>query len=164
MVARDSIWYFPGDPPLFETLAMLSLFLVTAWGVAWLLMRLAAPRMSKGGIGKLLRALLLLSALPLPVASVGIAHRHLGEWADLKALLRTYADRIEKEVEKRGSDHLAEIGHEVLTPQPHFKFAAFRDPVRLRVLSTEYPYVGVDFGEGAHAVFDPMTMICTYSD
>jgi hypothetical protein len=27
-----------------------------------------------------------------------------------------------------------------------------------------YPYVGVDFGGGANALFDPRTMICTYSD
>jgi hypothetical protein len=26
------------------------------------------------------------------------------------------------------------------------------------------PYVGVDFGEGQDAVFDPDTMLCTYAD
>jgi len=26
------------------------------------------------------------------------------------------------------------------------------------------PYVGVDFGHGANAVFDPPTMWCIYSD
>lgn len=37
-------------------------------------------------------------------------------------------------------------------------------PVRLRMAHGVYPYVGVDFSDASHALFDPRTMWCTYSD
>jgi hypothetical protein len=37
-------------------------------------------------------------------------------------------------------------------------------PVQLRMAHGIPPYVGIDFGDGGHALFDPVTMLCTYSD
>jgi len=36
--------------------------------------------------------------------------------------------------------------------------------VRLRMAHGVYPYVGVDFSDSEHALFDPRMMICWYSD
>ena len=36
--------------------------------------------------------------------------------------------------------------------------------VHLYMGSSTYPYIGVDFGDGHNAHFDPDTMICTDSD
>jgi hypothetical protein len=52
----------------------------------------------------------------------------------------------------------------LLTRQPTFASRGFREPLKIRMMQTIPPYVGVDFGEGRNAVFDLTTMICTYSD
>ncbi len=49
-------------------------------------------------------------------------------------------------------------------PQPvSIRLAGF-GTVSLRMAHRVYPYVGVDFGSGSHALFDPRTMICSYAD
>lgn len=104
-------------------------------------------------------------ALVFLTAALGIGRRHFGEWADLKKLIRQYSDVVAAEIEK-GEDprQVAALQVKLLTPTPTFKFTSLREPVRLEVMQTEPPYVGVDFGNGANAVFDPRTMICKYSD
>lgn len=98
------------------------------------------------------------------VSTFGILRRHFGEWAQLRALLIEYSEKVERAHEERGSGSLAAIEMDILASAPEFKFRELRDPVRLRIMQTTPPYVGVDFGEGANAVFDPKTMICLYSD
>jgi len=63
-----------------------------------------------------------------------------------------------------GATQLPAIEARLLDPPPTFQFAALQEPVKLRIMQTTPPYVGVDFGNGANAVFDPHTMICIYSD
>jgi hypothetical protein len=57
-----------------------------------------------------------------------------------------------------------DIQEKLFTPSPTFQFEGTRQPVRLRMMQTVPPYVGVDSGSGANAVFDPTTMVCIYSD
>jgi MFS family permease len=169
MDPRDSIWYFPGDPPVFEMLAMLSLLVLGGLAVvggAVLLMTF--PRRMRRLRRKLL---ILVSALMTPFAvlflgtALGICSRNFGEWADLKALIRQYSDLVAAEIEK-GEDprQMAFLELKLLSPTPAFKFRSLKEPVRLKIMQTHPPYVGVDFGNGANAVFDPQTMICSYSD
>jgi hypothetical protein len=104
-------------------------------------------------------------AIALVAAGLGISRRHSGEWAGLKALIREYSNRVAAEIEN-GEDpnQLAALEMKLLTPAPTFKFKSLPEPVRLKVMQASPPYVGVDFGNGANAVFDPVTMICTYAD
>lgn len=169
MDPRDSIWYFPGDPPVFEMLAMLSLFVLGGLAVGGVMVFL----MTHSGRARRFRRklLILFSALMIPFAIVfmgavlGISRRHFGEWADLKAMIQEHSDIVAAEIE-RGEDprQVAFLQMKLLSPAPTFKFSSLREPVRLEIMRTEPPYVGVDFGHGANAVFDPQTMICTYSD
>ena len=54
--------------------------------------------------------------------------------------------------------------HDRFLPQPVSVALPGYGTVHLRMAHGVYPYVGVDFGGGANAFFDPRTMICTYSD
>lgn len=164
----DSLRYFPGDPPVFETLgtfALLGLVALALFALAGLLLT-SWPllRRFRRSFSRLTIVLGLCVFAVLAISFLGILRRQFGEWARLKALLIEYSEKVERAHEKRGSLSLAAIEMEFLTPAPEFKFKELRNPVRLRIMQTTPPYVGVDFGEGANAVFDPKTMICLYSD
>lgn len=169
MDPRDSIWYFPGDPPVFEMLAMLCLFALGGLAVVCSLVFLVTLSEKTSRLRRTLLIWLSVSMTPFAVilfgAAVGISKRHFGEWARLKSLLQQYSSLVAAEIEK-GEDprQAAALQLKLLSPSPTFKFKALSEPVRLEIMQTEPPYVGVDFGNGAHAVFDPQTMICTYSD
>jgi hypothetical protein len=169
MDPRDSIWYFPGDPPVFEMLATLSLLALGGLAVGCCMVFLVTH---PGKTRRFRRKLLIVcSALMTPFAIIflgavlGIGRRHFGEWAELKATIQKHSDIVAAEIE-RGEDprQVAFLEMKLLSPAPTFKFRALREPVRLKIMQTKPPYVGVDFGHGANAVFDPQTMICTYSD
>jgi hypothetical protein len=49
-------------------------------------------------------------------------------------------------------------------PNPVPVFLRGYGQVQLRMAHGVYPYIGVDFRDGGHALFDPVTMYCTYSD
>ncbi len=169
MGPRDSIWYFPGDPPVFETLATLAVLvlggLVIACSVVFLMTLPSKARRFRRKLLSLLFVFMIPCAILFAGAALGISSRHFGEWADLKALIRQYSDRVVAEIEKGGDPRqVAALQLKLLSPAPAFKFKALKEPVYLKIMQTEPPYVGVDFGDGANAVFDPKTMICIYSD
>lgn len=161
--------YFPGDPPVFETVATVTLLLIGALAIFGALAFLGTiSNVSWRFRRPMLRIALGLTCLlviPLVISIVGISRRHFGEWAQLKALIRHYSEIVGHEVERNGNpSRLRAIEAQLLTPPPTFQFAALQEPVRLRIMQTTPPYVGVDFGGGANAVFDPLTMICVYAD
>jgi hypothetical protein len=44
------------------------------------------------------------------------------------------------------------------------RFPGTTEVANLRMYRGVFPYVAVDFGHGAVAAFDPLTMLCVYSD
>lgn len=169
MNLRDSIWYFPGDPPVFETLATLSLLAivaVVAFGSLMLLITYpkALRRFRRSSLRWIFGAIAVL-VIPLAFAAFGIGRRNFGEWAELKGLISRYSSLVAAEIERSGgATQLAALETRLLTPSPTFHFKGYPEPVHLRIMQTTPPYVGVDFGHGANAVFDPRTMVCIYAD
>jgi hypothetical protein len=101
------------------------------------------------------------------ISALGIAERHDARWASLRAGMREQGDRIAAAAGSRdrvlSHDEFIRFREEfVPTPIP-MRLPGY-GMVSLRMAHGVYPYVGVDFGHGANALFDPDTMFCTYSD
>src|SRR5262249_44459029 len=101
-------------------------------------------------------------------AAICVGHRHVGEWAVVKASLQHYnavvAHRIGSSRRIPGRDY-ARLNEELFEKQPVlFNLQGFPRAVRLRLMSTESPFVGLDFGGGANAILEPTSMLCIYSD
>jgi len=101
------------------------------------------------------------------IATAGILERQNSRWREIRNGIRRYGDQIAAAAGDK---------HRVLS---HERFERFKQqflpipvavqlpgygPVRLRMAHGVYPYVGVDFSDASHALFDPRTMWCTYSD
>lgn len=169
MDLRNSIWYFPGDPPVFETLATIALLagavLVVLGGLIFVATYPKALRRFRRSSLRWISWSLAVLAIPLAFATFGIGRRHVGEWAELKALISHYSGLVAAEVERGGgTTQLPALEMRLLNPPPTFQFEGYPGPVQIRIMQTTPPYVGVDFGNGANAVFDPRTMVCIYAD
>ncbi|WP_375743914.1 hypothetical protein NR800_01605 [Corallococcus interemptor] len=117
---------------------------------------------------RVLPPLTLLSLLAMSPALAKVAGRHWGEWGHLKAVLRDYAPRV-RAFSSRADGALSEEEYArakawLLAQPVTFRFETEPEPVRIRLMRTVPPYLGVDFGQGQNAVFDPVTMLCVYSD
>jgi hypothetical protein len=101
-------------------------------------------------------------------ADGAILGRHFGEWGALKREIARHAARVSAAAPdaRRLLTHqeFLELRARLMTPPATFRSAAFMEPLRIRMMEGGYPYVGVDYGTGRNAVFDPLTMVCTYSD
>lgn len=158
-------WNFPGDPPVFD-------LLLYAAGIATIVNLPLAVVVARLGqrSGLVLSIPRLCSAVAVIIligSAAGILERHDARWRAVRNGIREYGDRIAAAAGDK---------NRVLTEE---EFRQFRDrflrqplpvalpgygTVHLRMSYGVYPYVGVDFGGGAYAHFDPRTMICTYSD
>lgn len=164
--------YFPGDPPAADLILEQALVVVgfVALGIVVSLVISVFSKERRGlrtvaGLGA---AFLLLSIVGSVPTGAEIAKRHLGEWAQLQDVLRQNEQQVLKIV-GRGNGKLsrAEIDQAKSWYSEHpvyFRFRELKEPVQVRPMSNTAPYVGVDFGRGANAMFDLSTMICTYSD
>jgi hypothetical protein len=163
----DQGWWFPGDPP------MLDLALPPAalgfLGGAFVWWRLTAVRRNEGA-----RLLLVLSAAVTASAAValagcaaGIGFRQSAAWSDLRHAIRQAGDAVAADA-SNPTAVLDRAEFEALrqkhVPRPIEITLRGFGPVQLRMAHGVYPYVGVDFGEGRHAFFEPRSMACTYSD
>ncbi len=161
MHARESVFYFPGDPPALDIIFELSVILLVALIIASALTRII--RSSTWTQWLLRRGLLLVAVVPLVGVLAGgcvIANRHFGEWRQLSSQLR-----LSRDLAQAAADEGRSVLAVELPPQlSEFRFSGLRDPVRIRIMSAREPYVGVDFGGGANAMFDLVTMRCVYSD
>ncbi len=165
--------YFPGDPPTVDLFFMLALvgwpLIAFTLGAAFVLDRRGAPARTFFRRGRRIAGVLVgLSFLALSPVTVRIAGRHFGEWGELKALLRESEASVLAHVQPRGEtltpEEVERARHWMLSNSVYFQFKELPRPVQIRVMSNGPPYVGVDFGNGQRALFDPMTMICKYSD
>jgi len=165
-IVNPTPWNFPGDPPLFERL-------IHAAGIAavmnlptWLFVSRLATR-PLGLFGSLPRLCSILSIAMFAGSAGGILERHDARWVPIRNGIWQYGDSI---AAAAGDKHRV-LSHEEFErfknefmPTPVSVRLPGHGTVRLRMAHGVYPYVGVDFGGGANALFDPRTMICTYSD
>jgi hypothetical protein len=158
-------WNFPGDPPFFELLEYCGIASVLLSIPLWLLARriagtprlvLSAARMSS-----------IASFIAVFIATAGILERQDSRWREIRDGIRRYGDQI---AAAAGDKHRV-LSHEEFErfkqqflPTPVAVQLPGYGPVRLRMAHGVYPYVGVDFSDASHALFDPRTMWCTYSD
>ena len=166
-----SLLYFPGDPPFLDiALPYSALCVLLALGST--LLTLTSLRRASWPVSHFIRIAARLTLASAAVAVLccvgGIAYRFSPAWAAVRNGLRSYSATI---LAASGGDP-----HRVLTRedfdrlkqrflnQPVEVPLVGYGPVRLRMAHGAYPYVGVDFGSGANASFDPLTMYCTYSD
>ena len=110
----------------------------------------------------------ILVLLPSVLCAALIASRHFGEMGRLKNQLAAYSTLVERELPDSSMqvtpEQLDLIEARILIPSPTIFLNGLSKPVKIRIMSTNPPYVGADFGEGRNAIFDLTTMICTYSD
>ena len=167
---RNLTPYFPGDPPAAELLGIFGALVIVptlATAVAAFSMTSRYPRVRRVAMTAL-GIPALAGTLALGAFAVSVGARHFGEWAQLKSLIRRYSTRVAERAGpanyRLSPSQYHAIQSELLTPAPTFQFSGTHTAVRLRMMMTVWPYVGVDFGSGANAVFNPVTMICIYSD
>ncbi len=171
-VGMTTAAYFPGDPPAADLLVEVS-FLIVPYTVAAALVAAFAAKRDRKSVA--LRAVGMVAILTVAGAVIGsspsggqLLKRHLGEWVELKQLLRDNERRV-REITGTSGGALSEAEVEKVrawfkeNPVP-FKFQGLSEPVQVKLLTNAAPYVGVDFGKGQNAVFDLTTMRCTYSD
>ncbi|NNB86332.1 hypothetical protein [Corallococcus exiguus] len=161
---------FPGDPAVADLLVEVALcgwlFLLVGYGFFFV------ARKESDRIVRLWRWVLppltLLSFLAMSPALAEVAGRHWGEWGRLKTMLQDNEPRV-RAFSSRADGVLSNEEYErakVWLQEQHvaFRFKTEPEPVRIRLMMTVPPYLGVDFGQGQNAVFDPVTMLCIYSD
>jgi hypothetical protein len=162
---HPSPWNFPGDPPLFDLLVPAAAMGAGLNVPLWLLSR--KLRGSPVSVRLISQLCSIASLTLLVVAGLGILERQAPRWSPLRQGIRHYGDAI---ATAAGDKHRV-LSHEefeifkqqfIQTPVTVDLFGYGR--VRLRMAHGVYPYVGVDFSDASHALFDPITMWCTYSD
>lgn len=100
------------------------------------------------------------------IGALGILERQDPRWSELRKGIRRYGDAI---AAAAGDKHRV-LSHEEFerfnqqfVPTPGAVQLRGYGVVRLRMAHGVYPYVGVDFSDASHALFDPTTMWCRYS-
>jgi hypothetical protein len=169
-----SLWYFPGDPPVFDLLLAAALIVLLAAALTLALCgywRKKRRQHESGlvavatGLGWGLVAFGVLLFLP---AAVVIGHRHVGQWANVRELLLHYNAEVASNLGGRRDipmQDYAQLDRKLFGGEPvTYSFRGLARPVRLRLMSAAPPYVGLDFGGGANAILEPVTMLCIYSD
>ncbi len=166
--------YFPGDAPWAETAitfgGLACIPTLVALCISAVLARFSSrPRwLGRTRAGATVIAAVLVVSLAWPVTS--IAARHLGQWRELRAvLLRAQETVLARSATARAGDQLSDAEYDelkfIFESQP--MMFTFEDPpqtVVVRPMQSVRPYIGVEFGNGANAVFEPRTMWCVYAD
>lgn len=164
-------WLFPGDPPYLDVSLMLAaVAMVSGLAGATLFRRqLAASRLGGAAwwpYGIALTATTVATATALTCLG-GVGYRHSVAWRGVRNGLAHYGGLIASDVGDRRqilTEQQFRALQRRLLPSPVPIELPGWGTVRLRMAHAQYPYVGVDFGDGRHALFDPDTMICIYSD
>jgi hypothetical protein len=140
---------------------------------AWVLHRRARTTAARRGPARAAASgLVVLAVVILLATSVPPIGRRVGPWAELRRLLVAKSREV---AEARAAldiprdrpltaDEMHRIEALVLNPAPEYTFPIIRRTVRLSLMRTSPPYVGVDFGGGRRAVFDLKTMGVIYAD
>jgi hypothetical protein len=165
LVMNRTPWNAPGEPPLFELLLCGAGFLTAINLPLAVIARLRGQRSTY--VFFYARLCLAVAAVMLIGSAAGILERHGRRWTAVRREMREYGDRIAAAAGDRNRPLTKEEFEQLrqrFLPQPVAVALPGHGTVRLRMAHAVYPYVGVDFGGGVNAFFEPRTMICTYSD
>jgi hypothetical protein len=158
-------WNFPGDPPLFD-------LLIYGAGIATMVNLPLAVIVGRFGqrsglVLSIPRLCSVLAVIMFIGSAAGILERQDARWRAVRNGIREYGDLIAAAAGDKNrvlTEEEFRRFRERFLPQPLPVTLPGYGTVHLRMAHGVYPYVGVDFGGGANALFDPRTMICTYSD
>lgn len=135
--------------------------------------RRRVARRGAGQTGRLLVVcLLVLLGLTQVFIFVPQIGRRIGPWADLRSLLLQKAQEVEDARVELGipanryltAQERERIEAMVFAAPEEFTFPLINKKVTLRMMSTEPPYVGVDYGSGRRVIFDLDSMTVIYAD
>ena len=158
-------WLAPGDPPIFDMLVELGIVPVVLSACAW-----CASQVWQGPgrlALRLARASFVVSATLVVVGALGVAERHGPRWSAIRSVIRHHATEIDEAVGGRGrvlSRAEFEATRQRFMPRPVPVWFAGVGFVLVRMAHGAYPFVVVDFGEGIHVEFEPVTMWSIYAD
>jgi hypothetical protein len=163
--------YFPGDPPIADVVLECGAAVV-AYAAMGLVVAFVAGHYANTPLLRYVRMVgsggLVLAVVGLAPVAAEVGKRQFGEWAELKSILGQNEAIVHQLVGREGGQ-LSEAEYEKarawFQQNPvYFQFRELPQPTRVRMMTSLAPYVGVDFGDGQNAVFDPETMVCTYAD
>ncbi|MDH4183689.1 MAG: hypothetical protein OEV92_05675 [Nitrospinota bacterium] len=171
--AGNIYWYFPGDPPYADLCLICGILAVAAFLAALYLFGVAGKYKGERTSGKvgytpaLVIAVVMLAPTLLSLSF--IASRHTGGMRHLKSELNKYSRIIAADSSIDPSGRLKngqwkELESRYLSAAPQIHLEGLEHPVRIRMMSSDPPYVGADFGQGRNAQFNLATMLCVYSD
>ena len=159
--------YFPGDPPVAEFAFMFApVGVLLCLGVLAVSPYLAGGRVPVRPLRIASGAMLLVLCLSSFIATGSVLYRFSPAWNPVRTGIRRLGDQIlaasggDRTLTSTEFDRLKQRFVPKPIPVPLAGFGT----VHLYMGSTAYPYIGVNFGQGRNADFDPDTMICTYSD
>jgi hypothetical protein len=157
-------WNFPGDPPVFDLLIIPATLAVGMSLPLWLLFH----RAEVTGVLRWVTSLAATVSLAICVlCAAGILERQDPRWSPIRNGIRRYGDAIAAEAGSKDRVLTAEEFkrfHDKYLPRSVPVQLRGYGEVRLRMAHGVYPYVGVDFSDASHALFNPWTMVCTCSD
>ena len=155
-------WWLPGDGP-YEVLPLAIAF--CAGGLASWRLRDAGPT-----IELLARTTLVLAGLVGLQVLFPQVSRRVGPWVSLRRVLIQRSSEVANTAAALGIPpgkpiprNLVGVNEERVAV-PRFYFPLVGREVRVRLMTTVPPYVGVDYGGGRNCVFDLGSMECTYAD
>jgi hypothetical protein len=158
-------WNFPGDPPLFDLLIYGAAIATTVNLPLAVIVGRFGQR--SGLVLSIPRLCSALAVIMLIGSAAGILERQDARWRAVRTGIREYGDLIAAAAGDKNrvlTEEEFRRFHARFLPQPLPVTLPGYGTVHLGMAHGVYPYVGVDFGGGANALFDPRTMICTYSD
>lgn len=166
---RQSYWYFPGDGPVFDLLVDLGL-VCFAVSILLFLVAFAVPVRWRYGVRWWSGIMVFVGLLVASPGLVIVGHRHTRAWEPARSAIRHYDQVIGETVREEGLDlplpraDFLRLKEQYLPEGRTVFLRGWERPVRVEMMYGLPPYVGLDFGGGANAVFEPTTMVCIYSD
>jgi len=167
----DEAWLWPGDGPTLDLSLILGLcgLAPASIGSALFWREMREDRLGRAARLPFATAIIGLGLMLMGVliAGAGVGYRQTEAWRPVREAIVLYGDEVAADIGNRNivlsSEQLAAMREKYL-PQPLPVNLPGWGTVRIRMAHGNYPYVGVDFGEGRNAQFDPRTMLCIYSD
>jgi hypothetical protein len=98
--------------------------------------------------------------------------RRIGPWKDLRGILKQSVSEATRARDRLGlpanrpltADEMKLLTGYVRFSRPEYVFPFLKKRVKVRWISSAYPYLGLNYGEGRNCLFDLESMHCIYAD